>query len=51
MSKLIARLKQIILFLLSPFIALAYMAAFPGVALKMLVSGNTGDTEGRGGSA
>jgi len=46
MSKLIAQLKQIILFLLSPLFALAYMAVFPGVALQMLfaeLKGKSGD--------
>lgn len=38
MSKLIAQLKRIILFLLSPLFALAYMAVFPGVALRMLAA-------------
>jgi hypothetical protein len=51
MSKFIAQLKRIVLFLLSPFIALAYMAVFPGVALKMLVSGNTGEAQDSGGNA
>jgi hypothetical protein len=51
MSKLIARLKQIVLFLLSPFFALAYMAVFPGVALKMLLSGKTGEAPDAGNRA
>lgn len=38
MSKLIAQLKRIVLFLLSPLFALAYMAVFPGVALRMLAA-------------
>lgn len=36
MSKLMQQLKRIILFLLSPLFALAYMATFPMVALGML---------------
>ncbi|MGE4073645.1 MAG: hypothetical protein AB7E72_20935 [Lysobacterales bacterium] len=36
MSKLILQVKRIILFLISPFIALAYMAAIPIVAVSML---------------
>ncbi len=48
MSELLVRLKLIAMFLLSPFIALAYMAAFPMVALKMLRSGELGRAEGAG---
>ncbi len=36
MSKLMQQLKRIVLFLLSPLFALAYMATFPMVALGML---------------
>ena len=48
MSKFIAQLKRIVLFLLSPFIALAYMAVFPGVAMRMLLSGNKGESQDSG---
>jgi len=40
MSQILVRLKLIAMFLLSPFIALLYMATFPMVALKMLRSGD-----------
>lgn len=36
MSKLMQQLKRILLFLLSPLFAFAYMATFPMVALGML---------------
>ena len=48
MSKLIAQLKKIIMFLLSPLFALGYMALFPVVALGMLLKGNKGEPEGSG---
>jgi hypothetical protein len=51
MSKFIAQLKRIVLFLLSPFIALAYMAVFPGVALRMMLSGEKGESRDSGGAA
>lgn len=36
MSNLVLRLKRMVLFLLSPLFAFAYMATFPMVALGML---------------
>lgn len=38
MSKLILQIKRIIMFLLSPFIALGYMAAIPVVGIGVLLS-------------
>lgn len=46
MSKLIQHLKRIVLFLLSPLFALAYMGAFPGVAMGMLLKDIKAKREG-----
>ena len=48
MSKPIAQLKKIVMFLVSPLFAFGYMALFPLVALGMLLKGNKGEPEGSG---
>lgn len=45
MSRVMNRLKSIVLFLLSPFIALGYMMTFPMVALPMLLAHIKGESE------
>jgi hypothetical protein len=43
MTKLVLQIKRIVLFLFSPFIALAYMASIPVVGIVMLLRSRSTD--------